>query len=225
MAKRVESGSGFGWRIDASPSNADLAYGRLRQAIVAGQFAPGQRLTEVGIATLLGVSRTPVRESFLRLEADGLLRSGSGGIEVVDPRGEAADIFLLREAVEGCAARLAAIRATEAEIEEIVGLAARTGQVDPAELSARALLNEQFHLAIAAAAHAPRIERLIRDYRSLFATPEQLRHLPDEHTRRLLSEHDGIARAIADRQPGLAEQRIRDHLRAFHPVGLAPEEA
>jgi DNA-binding GntR family transcriptional regulator len=64
----------FEWRLAATRSNAELAYDRLRQAIVDGQFEPGQRLTEVGIAAMLGVSRTPVRESFLRLEADGLLR-------------------------------------------------------------------------------------------------------------------------------------------------------
>jgi DNA-binding GntR family transcriptional regulator len=207
----------FEWRLAATRSNAELAYDRLRQAIVDGQFEPGQRLTEVGIAAMLGVSRTPVRESFLRLEADGLLRSGPGGVEVVDPRGEATEIFLLREAVEGCAARLAAEHATAAEIAGIKDLAARTDKVDPRQLKIRATLNEQFHLAIAAAAHAPRVERLIREYRSLFATAEQLGRVAEPKTRRLLSEHAGIADAIAKRLPDLAEERMRTHLRAFQP--------
>ncbi|MGI4941986.1 MAG: GntR family transcriptional regulator [Janthinobacterium lividum] len=207
----------FEWRLHAPQSNADLAHERLRGAIVAGQFEPGQRLTEVGIATLLGVSRTPVREAFLRLEVEGLLRTGLGGIEVVDPRGEAADIQLLREAVEGCAARLAAQRASGEEVARIVGLAALTGATGPADLGARAVLNEQFHLAVAVAAHAPRVERLIREYRSLFATPEQLRTMSPARTARLLREHIGIADAIADRAPDLAEQRMRGHLRRFKP--------
>lgn len=207
----------FEWRINAPRSNADLAYERLRHAIVAGQFEPGQRITEVGIATLLGISRTPVREAFFRLETAGLLRSRSAGVEVVDPRGEADDIHLLREAVEGCAARLAAQRATPAEIKTILDLAIRTGEADPADLSVRAALNEQFHLAIAAASHAPRVERLIREYRSLFATPAQLERIPGPETKQLLQDHAAIADAISGGMPELAEKRIRNHLRRFHP--------
>ena len=211
----------FQWRIQAPPRNANLAYERLREAILAGQFEPGQRLTEVGTAALLGVSRTPVREAFLRLEAEGLLLARVSGIEVVDPRGEADDIHLLREAVEGCAARLAAGRATEAEVAGIVALAARTGEADPGDLPLRAALNEQFHLAIAAASHAPRVERMVREYRSLFASPIQLGRVPTADTRRLLREHTAIAEAVASRLPDLAEQRMRGHLSRFRP-SMAP---
>lgn len=207
----------FDWRIDAPRSHADLAYDRLRQAIISGQFEPGQRVTEVGIATLMGVSRTPVRECFLRLEADGLLRVGAGGVEVVDPRGELTDIHLLREAAEAVAARLAAVRATDVEIDEISILAERTESMNPGDLAARASLNERFHLAIAAAAHAPRVERLVREYRSLFVTAERLGSIGELDTRRLLRQHTGIVEAIAAREPDEAETRMRDHLRPFLP--------
>ncbi len=208
---------GFEWRLHTPRSNAALAYDRLRTAIVSGQFEPGQRITEVGIATLLGVSRTPVREAFLRLVTDGLLRSSTiGGIEVVDPRAESADIQMLREAVEGCAARLAAIRATEAELTLITDLALETSKADPAHLAARARLNERFHLAIAEAAHAPRVERLVRDYRSLFASPERLGQLPSAKIKRLMTAHLGIAEAIRRRDPDDAEAKMRQHLRELN---------
>jgi DNA-binding GntR family transcriptional regulator len=210
----------FEWRLHAPRSNATLAYERLRTAIVSGQFDPGQRITEVGIASLLGVSRTPVREAFLRLITDGLLRSSlSGGIEVVDLREESADIQMLREAVEGCAARLAALRATEAEITLIGDLATESSKTDPAHLPARARLNERFHLAIAEAAHAPRVERLVRDYRSLFASPERLGRLEGGKTKRLLTAHLGIAEAIRRRDPDDAEAKMRQHLR---DLSMAP---
>ena len=206
--------STFEWRLHSPRSNGSLAYDRLRSAIVSGQFEPGQRITENGIAALLGVSRTPVREAFLRLLTDGLLRANlAGGIEVVDPREESDDILMLREVVEGCAARLAAIRATDEEIALISSLATETSRADPAHLAARARLNEQFHLAIAEAAHAPRVERLIRDYRSLFASPERLARLGSTKIKRLLSAHLGIADAIARRDPEDAEAKMRQHLR------------
>ena len=204
----------FEWRLHTPRSNASLAYDRLRTAIVSGQFEPGQRITETGMATLLGVSRTPVREAFLRLLTDGLLRSsGAGGIEIVDPREESDDILMLREAVEGCAARLAATRATAAEIDLITTLATESSRADPAQLTARARLNERFHLAIAEAAHAPRVERLVREYRSLFASPERLGRLPGTKIKRLLSAHLEIADAIQRRDPADAEAKMRQHLR------------
>lgn len=218
--KRTSADTPFEWRIDAPRSQGELAYDRLRQAIVAGQFGAGQRVTEVGIASLLGVSRTPVREAFLRLETEGLLRVESGRIEVVDPRGESSDIHLLREAVEGIAARLAALRASPSEVAGIVDLAHSTSSVDPRQLVERAALNERFHLAIAAASHAPRVERLVREYRSLFATAENLGRITGAHTKRLLSHHSGIADAISARDPDEAEARMRVHLRAFRPAEI-----
>ena len=204
----------FEWRLHTPRSNAALAYDRLRTAILSGQFEPGQRITETGIATLLGVSRTPVREAFLRLLTDGLLRSGdAGGIEIVDPRAESDDILMLREAVEGCAARLAATRATAAEIDLISSLAIESSRADPSQLTARARLNERFHLAIAEAAHAPRVERLVREYRSLFASPERLGRLAASKIKRLLSAHLDIADAIQRRDPADAEAKMRQHLR------------
>ena len=203
----------FEWRIHTPRSNAALAYDRLRTAILSGQFEPGQRITETGIATRLGVSRTPVREAFLRLLTDGLLRSGEGGIEIVDPRAESDDILMLREAVEGCAARLAATRATVSEIELITSLATESSRADPGQLAARARLNERFHLAIAEAAHAPRVERLVREYRSLFASPERLARLAASKIKRLLGAHLEIADAIQRRDPAAAEAKMREHLR------------
>ena len=206
-------GNGFEWRLHQPRSNSELSYERLRQAIVSGQFEPGQRLTETGVADLLGVSRTPVREAFLRLANEGLLRDGPSGVAVVDPWGELADIQLLRQAVEGCAARLAAQRATEEEVALISDVALQTSKADPAALAARAKLNERFHLAIAAAAHSPRVERLVRDYRSLFGSPERLRGVQGARLKRLLATHLAIAEAIAQRDCQAAEDRMRQHIR------------
>lgn len=203
----------FEWRLRQPRSNAELSYERLRQAIVSGQFDPGQRLTELGVADLLGVSRTPVREAFLRLANEGLLRADPSGMAVVDPHDELDDIQLLREAVEGCAARLAAQRATPQEVALIADVALQTSKANPAALAARARLNERFHLAIAAASHAPRVERLVRDYRSLFGSPEQLRRVQGARLKRLLATHHSIAEAIAARDGQAAEDKMRQHIR------------
>ena len=60
-------------------------FGRLRDAIVDGTFAPGEQLRDLELATWLGVSRTPVREALLRLAEAGLVVSRPGRSTVVTP--------------------------------------------------------------------------------------------------------------------------------------------
>jgi DNA-binding GntR family transcriptional regulator len=213
------------WRLETPKTAATLAYERLREAVIDGEFAPGQRLTELGIAGLLGISRTPVREAFARLARDGLVRSTRGwGIEVVDPREELTDIYQIREAIEGCAARLAATRASPAEIDGIVALARASAEADLEDFDLRAQLNEAFHLAITTASHAPRLERLVGEYRDLFASPRRLKRFSPDEARDAIDDHRRIAAAIAQRLPDAAEAAIRGHLRRAY-AGLldAPE--
>jgi GntR family transcriptional regulator, rspAB operon transcriptional repressor len=201
------------WRLEMAKTASELAYERLRQAIIDGEFEPGKRLTELGIAALFGISRTPIREAFFRLERDGLVRGTRGwGIEVVDPRQELTDIYHIREALEGRAARLAAERGSDEEIARIVALAQASADTDPNDVDTRARLNEEFHLAITAASHAERLRRLVGEYRELFASPRRLRRLTREETRRAVDDHRLIADAIRRRDAEAAEAAVRLHL-------------
>jgi DNA-binding GntR family transcriptional regulator len=213
------------WRLEMAKTASELAYERLRQAIIDGEFEPGKRLTELSVAALFGISRTPVREAFFRLERDGLVRGSRGwGIEVVDPQQELTDIYHIREALEGRAARLAAERGSADELARIVRLAQASTDTDPADVETRARLNEEFHLAITAASHAQRLERLVGEYRELFASPRRLRRFTPEETRLAVADHHLIARAIQHRDADAAEAATRAHLRRAYP-GLAVDAA
>src|SRR5690242_6209456 len=88
---------------------ADQVYRQLRHAILSEEIAPGTRLRETEIAAAMKVSRTPVREAISRLIGDWLVREVStGGVEVTDLMSEISEIYQIREALELCAARLAA---------------------------------------------------------------------------------------------------------------------
>jgi DNA-binding GntR family transcriptional regulator len=93
----------------------------LRQAIVAGQLAPGQRLTERSLIEMLGVSRTVIREALRQIEAEGL-------IEIIPNKGpvvrqlsldEAKDLYRIRAVLEGLAARLFAENAGPERVREL----------------------------------------------------------------------------------------------------------
>jgi len=90
-------------------NNAELAYRRLREGLVAGNYEPGQRLTELGICEDLGMSRTPVREALRRLQSDGLVASTGRGVVVSALSQEDIHHALdLHGALDTLAARLAA---------------------------------------------------------------------------------------------------------------------
>ena len=98
---------------DGLPSS-ELVYRRFKDQIISGDLAPGSRLIELNIAADFGVSRTPVREALKRLAAENLvLADPARGMIVHAPdAGEIEDVFVVREALDGLAARLAAHRIT-----------------------------------------------------------------------------------------------------------------
>lgn len=103
----------------------DRAYHELRSAIMAGRFAPGERLTVRGIAEELGVSAMPVRSAFARLVAEKIVgQNASGGVELPQMSQEAyIELLRLRALLEGHAAYLAAERATTREVAQLRKLA------------------------------------------------------------------------------------------------------
>src|SRR5262245_40721167 len=104
-----------------SGSSAEVVYRTLRERIIEGLLPPGSWLVEAELAAQFRVSRTPVREALRRLIAERLAAHDAFRgtiVRLVDPR-EATEISEMREVHEGLAARLAASRATEEQLNEL----------------------------------------------------------------------------------------------------------
>jgi DNA-binding GntR family transcriptional regulator len=99
----------------------DDATQTLRDAILDGRFTAGARLRQTDLADQLAISRTPVREALGRLQHEGLVELlPGGGVRVaVLALEEAAELYDLREVLDGLAARLAAQRAAPASFERL----------------------------------------------------------------------------------------------------------
>src|SRR5882757_3751700 len=93
--------------VNSSAPAAQRAYDQVRQEILDGVLGGGSLLSEVEVATRLGVSRTPVHEAFLKLEAEDLLELAPrrGAVVVPIRTGEAADVLEIRHALEVSAVR------------------------------------------------------------------------------------------------------------------------
>jgi DNA-binding GntR family transcriptional regulator len=134
---------------------------RLRDAILAGEFAEGEHLREENLAAMLQVSRGPIRDAFSVLERDGLvvLSRHHGATVVQLSREDLEEVYSLRIVLESLAARYAVRRAQDADLDLLTdALNTFTDQLSghPTEHDA-ANLDVQFHDAFYRAAHHDRL--------------------------------------------------------------------
>ncbi|MFO0997110.1 MAG: GntR family transcriptional regulator [Alphaproteobacteria bacterium] len=191
---------------------ARQVYKHLREKILSGALAAGTRLVGAELAKSLEVSRTPVREAFLLLEAEGLVSPvRAGGVTVRDIRAELRDILGVREALEVHAGKLAAERMTRPMVAELSRIAAEAERLPLSAVERRARLNRDFHERLIAAAGNRRLSEIAGAYRDYFATAARLY---DEETMRLSNrDHRLIIRAIEARDAEAVERLMRAHLR------------
>ena len=98
-------------------SLAEIAFDKLVEAISAGEFQPGQRLSEADLARRFGISRGPLREALHRRVGKLVTRRARLGVSVISlSQKELLDIFRIREALEGMSARLAAEARTDEDV-------------------------------------------------------------------------------------------------------------
>jgi DNA-binding GntR family transcriptional regulator len=135
---------------EKAPPAADRAYALTKELVLTGALPGGYLFSEGEIADRLGVSRTPVREAFLRLQAEDLLRliPKRGAVVVPVPPGEAEDVLDAREAVEIAAVRrlLRRPELVPAAVEALrEALRVQQERADAADLHGFAEADEAFH--------------------------------------------------------------------------------
>ena len=191
------------------------AFGALRQAILSGDFGPGQRLVEEELAATLGVTRQSLRAALLDLTAEGLVeRIPNRGARVrIVSTAEAVAITACRMALEALCAAKAAERITDDEaagLRELAGnLQREVADGNPVKYSE---LNRELHRrVIMISGQTVAIGLLERLHAQLVRHQFQLALRPGR-PEVSLSEHLDIASAVAERRPRDAENAIRHHL-------------
>jgi DNA-binding GntR family transcriptional regulator len=197
-------------QLDAVPDLVDRVYRSLHDAIVAGAFAPGERLTQEDIARRLAVSRQPVLQALRLLKADGLVSDAPGrGLQVTPfDAASIASVYQVRAALDVLAARLAAQRQARLDPRLI-----DAGRRALRERDVAALIDADaaFHRAVYAASGNPLIEpsadvhwRHIRRAMGAVLQRGTLRNA-------VWDEHRAIVDAIAAGEPERAAELISGH--------------
>jgi DNA-binding GntR family transcriptional regulator len=193
-----------------------VAYEQIGQWLIDGTLQPGEALIETDLAERLGISRTPVREALHQLAQEGL-------VEMIPRRGafvrritlqDIEELFVIREAIEGVAARLAATKADPEQLRIFAELF-ETADKEPDEKKRQSLYEEagdDFHDYILGSCGNTRIIEIIGTYKVLLQKERQIAaHIPGR-IEQSSNEHRAILKALQQREPDLAEKAMRQHI-------------
>lgn len=197
---------------------ADKALAELQDDIVSGAIAPGTKVSETMLAERYGVSRGPMREVIRCLESRKLLeRTAHVGTRVasLDPAA-LSQLYFVREALEGMAARLAATAMTDAEIAAIKALLAAHERQHDIQYDTAYFQHEgdlDFHYRIFEGSHNPALQETLTNEIYYLLRMSRYRYSGvHKRPKQALAEHRQIIEAIAERDPELAEILMRRHI-------------
>jgi DNA-binding GntR family transcriptional regulator len=204
------------------------AYKTIRRMITAGMLKPGERLVENRLSKQLGVSRTPIRESIRKLASEGLvyIRSKGGAIVSEFTKKDLDEIYEIRVALEGLAARKAALEITETEIlrlKELLTLAEKACL--NRDIQQMAKLTAKLDGIVSKASRNNRLFRLIdMVYTAGNLQRELILRNPgacEESVRR----HKEILDALIRRDSAAAKQAVQNYIMRGKEIILAAEKA
>ncbi|HEY0932757.1 MAG TPA: GntR family transcriptional regulator [Trebonia sp.] len=203
------------------PSLGDQSHRILRDMVTSGELAPGERVTERGLAARLNVSPTPIREAISRLTHERLLLRVDGRtLQVAAPSlRHLREMSLVHAALEGIAARFAAEYASREELDQIArahrsSLSGSGTAAPPGARQAGARQRHEFHELIGRACRNPSLIDMIATAEA-FGRPLRLRaqltESATESIQRAAEEHGDIIAALRARDGTRAEELVREH--------------
>jgi DNA-binding GntR family transcriptional regulator len=195
--------------------NASVAATELiRQAILDGRLEPGSRLKEEELARELGISRTPVREALLMLQAEGRIETipNRGAVVRTHDAEDLVDLYQLRALLEGHAARQAATRVSDEEIRLLRESCSRFDKIAGDDVRELVKENLWFHSAIHDAAGSSRLSEMLRRVIELPLVYKSYVWYSPDQKRISAHYHWQITNALGVRDAERAELVMREHI-------------
>jgi DNA-binding GntR family transcriptional regulator len=194
----------------------EFVYKTLREAIIRCELSPGERLIIDDLARRYEISIIPVREALRLLQSEGLVVSIAHVGATVAPisRDSVLEVFTMLEGLELAASRVAAGRATPADLDEIAALVVDMDEALEKNAPQRwADLNTRFHLAISRAARMPVLQEMTQRALDLWDRVRRFyfKGVLVHRARIAQADHHVIVEKLRQRDlPGL-EQIVRRH--------------
>ena len=193
----------------------DVAYNSLKEAIIKGTLAQGQKLIEIQLSLQMEVSRVPIREAIKKLERDGLVvKTDKGGFVVKNiSKDEIVETFGIRALLESYAAYLATEHIDDALLKKLDDSIETFRQALEAGDTEKLMhLNTQFHEMIYKAAGSQKLYALINNFRDfIYRYRRPLLNCPD-YAKVSLNDHEEMVAAMREKDQEKVEQLVKKHI-------------
>ncbi len=198
-------------------TSAERVYDDLREAIIGGEYTPGERLRTEALAERFGTSRTPVREALVLLEGDGLveLEPRRGAVVRSFDAADLVDLYEVRAILEARAAQLAALRLTREDLDALDATCDRAESVaGSGKVAIETLIasNDEFHRVIVEASGSARLTAALRTVAGIPRPFKAAFWKNGAERTRSLSAHREIVAALRSGSAERAESAMRLHV-------------
>lgn len=208
--------------MTASLSASEQAYRHVKELILNGQLPAGDMITEGQIVAEVSLSRTPVREAFLRLEAEGWLKlfPKRGALVVPVQPNEMEQVLEARQLIETHAVKAVARHPEEAATlgDALLAIVGQMRQaMEDGDIESFSLLDTEFHLTIVVSADNDILSGIYRGLR------ERLRRMTTRSVWQdrarmegILTDHTDLAHIIRRGDVEAFSERLLEHMLATH---------
>lgn len=208
------------------PADVDLprgerAYRFIREALVLRKLKPGDRLREVDLAEMMGLSRTPIREALARLQAEGLVVHDAtlGMMVAALDYSMINELYFLRETLEGTAAKLTAQHASDIEVALLEDLCCQyVSSVGNEEKLLQS--NRQFHEMLYNCSHNRYLVKMLKTLNDTLTFLSVTTLSDESRVKDTIIEHQEIVNSIKKRDPEMAENAVRHHIHASQKLRI-----
>ena len=202
----------------------EQAYEAIQGLVLRMEVRPGEAVTETGLSRRLGISRTPIREAFKKLEQEGLIVTANHRkrVYILTVR-EMEEVFDLKICIEGAVARWAAERGNEdarrrlrnvlTQMKRVASARPRDASREQAWLDVWLDCDQRFHDALFETAANKRARQVIRTCNMQWHRLKLGMLTLEGRIERSVAEHEAVARAIFGGKPSAAQKAMETHLR------------
>jgi DNA-binding GntR family transcriptional regulator len=207
--------SGFKIKIDEPKLLSEDIADSIKTAIIKGKFKPGEKISEGELAESMGISRTPLREAFRRLENEGFIqiipRKGAV-VSRIDAK-EAISLYEIKSVLEGLAARLAAANMKEKDIAKLEKINNELKElIDKNDLESFYRVHTRFHEGFVKACGNKRLIQMISNLNDHFSRFGIISLTLPGQFEMAFQQHSEIIEALKSADEDLAEQKVKTNV-------------
>lgn len=188
----------------------------IREKILSGEYKQGEELRETGLASELGVSRTPVREALRQMELEGLVKiiPNKGAFVIGITAEDMEDIYTMRSLLEGLCAKFAADRISAEQLDKLEEIAYLTDfHVNKGNLEKLYELDNQFHEVMYEASGSRMLKHVLSDFHHYVERVRKASLLSPGRSELFNEEHKAILEAIREKDREKAERLANAHMK------------